>query len=414
MFDEDDENERIPPTQQQKSKVVRGPSSSSPLLSSSSSLLTSSNITTNEESKRSLHPIPHLAEIFSEPKFLAEGGYGRVVSAIDLKYNNNNKKIVDSSRRRVAIKIMNFECSREDSRRLLNLSAFGDLAGLLPGQDYIPQHIAAELRAHDALREVKGTMPLLRVETWCDEASACVKKHLVYGFEEEIVECFVMLVLPLLAPLTRKSFSHAVSSNALPITASFKSLARALRDMHAQGWLHRDLSVTNIFVSSSSSSSSTKTEKQTEEEKNFIIGDFGLAVCTRAGRSAAVNQLFAPSTNACTTIWYRSPEILANPDAPFTTSHDSWALGVVVAELLLGYPIFPGMTRDEQIEEMTFSLGAKGEKCDKFWSDIFDSLSSCRQDGGEEKIKVLRAVSSHLLNFDCGKRSVQKFIDALE
>jgi TetR/AcrR family transcriptional regulator len=68
---------------------------------------------------------------------------------------------------------MNFECSREDSRRLLNLSAFGDLAGLLPGQDYIPQHIAAELRAHDALREVKGTMPLLRVETWCDEASAC-------------------------------------------------------------------------------------------------------------------------------------------------------------------------------------------------------------------------------------------------
>ena len=58
----------------------------------------------------------------------------------------------------VAVKIMNLECCKEDAQKMERLSEFGDLSRILPGQDYIPYHIASELRAHDALRDVKGTM----------------------------------------------------------------------------------------------------------------------------------------------------------------------------------------------------------------------------------------------------------------
>ena len=55
-------------------------------------------------------------------------------------------------------------------------------------------------------------------------------------------------------------------------------------------------------------------------------------------------------TDYVATRWYRAPEILMG-EKNYTKGVDLWSLGCILAEMLLGRPIFPGKNTLDQVRE---------------------------------------------------------------
>uniref|UniRef100_A0A8D0KTR8 Protein kinase domain-containing protein n=1 Tax=Strix occidentalis caurina TaxID=311401 RepID=A0A8D0KTR8_STROC len=60
------------------------------------------------------------------------------------------------------------------------------------------------------------------------------------------------------------------------------------------------------------------------------------------------------------TRFYRAPEILLG--LPFCEKVDVWSLGCVMAELHLGWPLYPGINEYDQVRYICSTLGAPGEE----------------------------------------------------
>ncbi|XP_074595217.1 cyclin-dependent kinase 7-like [Brevipalpus obovatus] len=113
---------------------------------------------------------------------------------------------------------------------------------------------------------------------------------------------------------------------------------KGLEYLHMNWILHRDLKPNNLLI----------------DEKGIIkIADFGLA------RSfGSPTRLF---TNQVVTRWYRAPELLFGATR-YGTGVDIWALGCILAELLLRIPLLPGDTDLDQLQKIFQCMGTPTEE----------------------------------------------------
>lgn len=101
-----------------------------------------------------------------------------------------------------------------------------------------------------------------------------------------------------------------------------RDIARALRDLHQSGVVHRDVKPENVIV------------VETKGERVAKLLDFGLAADTGAGADARMTRMGErPGTRH-----YMSPEQAW--DAPAHPVFDIYALGVTFYEVLTGHPPF--------------------------------------------------------------------------
>jgi len=101
--------------------------------------------------------------------------------------------------------------------------------------------------------------------------------------------------------------------------------------MHKHGYFHRDIKPENILVSGDVAK----------------VADFGLAKAVKAR---------PPHTDYVSTRWYRAPEVLLrspNYNAPI----DIWAVGCMMAELVMLRPLFPGASESDELHRITAVLG---------------------------------------------------------
>ena len=91
---------------------------------------------------------------------------------------------------------------------------------------------------------------------------------------------------------------------------------KGLDYMHKHGFFHRDMKPENVLVTGAVAK----------------IADFGLA---REIRSRP------PYTDYVSTWWYRAPELLLRSTV-YNSPVDIFATGAIMAEMLLGRPLFPG------------------------------------------------------------------------
>lgn len=110
-------------------------------------------------------------------------------------------------------------------------------------------------------------------------------------------------------------------------------MLRALSYIHSMGICHRDIKPQNLLVNVS-----------THELK---LCDFG---------SAKVLVRGEPNISYICSRYYRAPELIFGA-TDYTCAIDVWSVGCVMAELLLGTPLFPGESGVDQLVEIIKVLG---------------------------------------------------------
>ena len=68
-----------------------------------------------------------------------------------------------------------------------------------------------------------------------------------------------------------------------------------------------------------------------------------------------------PNVSYICSRYYRAPELIFG-NANYTTSIDVWSCGCVIAELMLGQPIFPGESGVDQLVEIIKILGTPAKE----------------------------------------------------
>lgn len=103
---------------------------------------------------------------------------------------------------------------------------------------------------------------------------------------------------------------------------------RSLAHLHGMGICHRDIKPQNLLVN--------------PELGVLKLCDFGSAKRLTADE---------PNVAYICSRYYRAPELIFGA-THYTTAIDIWSSGCVMAELLLGHPIFPGDSGVDQLVEI--------------------------------------------------------------
>lgn len=141
--------------------------------------------------------------------------------------------------------------------------------------------------------------------------------------------------------------------------------------MHQNHVLHRDMKAANLLI---------------DNHGQLQIADFGLARPFydpgngwRAGgwNGGAVNY-----TDMVVTRWYRPPELLAG-QRNYGPPIDMWGIGCILAEMIVGRPIFKGVSEINQLELIAQLCGSPSEENFPGWSSL-PGVRNCGPNGRPE------------------------------
>ena len=162
---------------------------------------------------------------------------------------------------------------------------------------------------------------------------------LMYYFftSNEKNEVFLNLILEY-APETLFRATHYYVSKRLsmpPLEVKLYTyqMLRALNYLHSLGICHRDIKPQNLLIS--------------PDTMELKLCDFG---------SAKILNPNEPNVSYICSRYYRAPELIFGA-TNYTTKIDVWSAGCVMAELILGQPLFPGELGIDQLVEIIKILG---------------------------------------------------------
>eukprot|EP00299_Pterocystis_sp_00344_P012068 c5742_g1_i1.p1 GENE.c5742_g1_i1~~c5742_g1_i1.p1 ORF type:complete len:371 (-),score=42.79 c5742_g1_i1:126-1238(-) len=162
-------------------------------------------------------------------------------------------------------------------------------------------------------------------------------KHCFYSSGEQPNEVYLNLVMEYVPDTIHRVIrQYSMMDHPVPITIVklyVYQLFRAIHCIHSMGICHRDIKPQNLLV-----------DTQTHVLK---LCDFGSAKILVEGE---------PNVSYICSRYYRAPELIFGSTA-YKASIDVWSVGCVMAELLLGEPLFPGESGVDQLVEIIKVLG---------------------------------------------------------
>lgn len=118
-------------------------------------------------------------------------------------------------------------------------------------------------------------------------------------------------------------------------------MLRGMASVHAKGICHRDIKPQNVLVN----------------VPNTLAGESGkpeLVICDFGSAKHLIPT--EPNVSYICSRYYRAPELIFGA-THYAVSVDIWSIGCVVAELILGRPLFPGESGVDQLVEVIRILG---------------------------------------------------------
>lgn len=112
-------------------------------------------------------------------------------------------------------------------------------------------------------------------------------------------------------------------------------IMKFLKYIHSAEVIHRDLKPSNIFIN---------------ENCHIRVGDFGMMRSVDGlGKTDDVTRQIM--TDYIGTRWYRAPEMILGAQK-YSKPVDMWSLGLIVAELILGKAVAPGISAMDQLSQI--------------------------------------------------------------
>ncbi|KAL0266734.1 UNVERIFIED_CONTAM: hypothetical protein PYX00_009198 [Menopon gallinae] len=162
-------------------------------------------------------------------------------------------------------------------------------------------------------------------------------KYFFYSSGDNKDEVYLNLVLEYIPETVYKIARHySKSKQTIPVSfikLYMYQLFRSLAYIHSLGICHRDIKPQNLLLD--------------PETGVLKLCDFGSAKHLIKGE---------PNVSYICSRYYRAPELIFGA-IDYTTKIDVWSAGCVLAELLLGQPIFPGESGVDQLVEIIKVLG---------------------------------------------------------
>lgn len=177
----------------------------------------------------------------------------------------------------------------------------------------------------------------LQIMRMLDHTNIVKLKHCFYSSGEKQDEVYLNLVLEYVPETV-----YRISRHYSKVTASIPSIfiklytyqmLRALAYLHSMGVTHRDLKPQNLLL-----------DPATQVMK---LCDFGSAKALVKGE---------PNISYICSRYYRAPELIFGA-TDYLPAIDVWSTGCVMAELMLGQPLFPGESGVDQLVEIIKVLG---------------------------------------------------------
>ncbi|XP_048118399.1 homeodomain-interacting protein kinase 3 isoform X2 [Alosa alosa] len=164
-----------------------------------------------------------------------------------------------------------------------------------------------------------------------------------------------------------------------------QQVATALKKLKAMGLIHADLKPENIML-----------VDPVRQPYRVKVIDFGSA----SHVSKAVCSTYLQSR------YYRAPEIILG--LPFCEAIDMWSLGCVIAELFLGWPLYPGALEYDQIRYISQTQGLPGEHLLKVGTKT--SRFFCREPDSPYAAWRLKSTEEHETETGMKSKEARKYI----
>merc|ERR1712178_378572 len=185
-------------------------------------------------------------------------------------------------------------------------------------------------------------------------------KHCFYSSGDKPDEQYLNLVLEFVPDTVYKICRQYAKQKSTLSIADVKvysyQLLRSLAYIHSLGICHRDIKPQNLLVN-----------PETHELK---LCDFG---------SAKQLVKSEPNVSYICSRYYRAPELIFG-NSNYSTWIDVWSVGCVIAELMMGQPIFPGESGVDQLVEIIKLLGTPSK----------ESIQEMNPDYKEYKFPMIR------------------------
>ncbi|KAM6994851.1 glycogen synthase kinase 3 alpha b [Labrus bergylta] len=177
----------------------------------------------------------------------------------------------------------------------------------------------------------------LQIMRKLDHCNIVRLRYFFYSSGEKKDEVYLNLVLDYVPETVYRVARHFnKAKTTIPIIyvkVYMYQLFRSLAYIHSQGVCHRDIKPQNLLVD--------------PETAILKLCDFGSAKQLVRGE---------PNVSYICSRYYRAPELIFGA-TDYTSNIDIWSAGCVLAELLLGQPIFPGDSGVDQLVEIIKVLG---------------------------------------------------------
>ncbi|XP_049606731.1 glycogen synthase kinase-3 beta isoform X1 [Syngnathus scovelli] len=177
----------------------------------------------------------------------------------------------------------------------------------------------------------------LQIMRKLDHCNIVRLRYFFYSSGEKKDEVYLNLVLDFVPETVYRVARHFNKNKSIiPIIyvkVYMYQLFRSLAYIHSQGVCHRDIKPQNLLVD--------------PETAILKLCDFGSAKQLVRGE---------PNVSYICSRYYRAPELIFGA-TDYTANIDIWSAGCVLAELLLGQPIFPGDSGVDQLVEIIKVLG---------------------------------------------------------
>ncbi|KAJ7304014.1 hypothetical protein JRQ81_011533 [Phrynocephalus forsythii] len=177
----------------------------------------------------------------------------------------------------------------------------------------------------------------LQIMRKLDHCNIVRLRYFFYSNGEKKDEVYLNLVLDFVPETVYRVARHFTKAKqTIPIIyvkVYMYQLFRSLAYIHSQGVCHRDIKPQNLLVD--------------PDTAVLKLCDFGSAKQLVRGE---------PNVSYICSRYYRAPELIFGA-TDYTSNIDIWSAGCVLAELLLGQPIFPGDSGVDQLVEIIKVLG---------------------------------------------------------